>query len=722
MTSDLITDKEFELAIEGMTCTACAGRVERQLNKVSGVKSYVDFATETAHLSLTKPVALEEIFQVVSKAGYSATTNPTHLVGASKLNKKLFVSVVLSFLVASLSMIAALQFDYWQWVTLILSIPVVFWGSAPFHQAAYKNLKHKTTTMDTLVSLGVLVSFSWSAYQVLFGGAGAASYRMMFSWLSHSGMVELYFEVATVVPTVVLIGRWLELRTRRSATDSVKALLATVPENSIIKVAGVETEVKTASIKQSDLVVVRLGERIPVDGVIQSGTSSIDASVITGESIPQEVEIGSLVSAGSVNLSGILIISATTPGNASRISLIASLVREATSSKAKVANLTDSISRIFVPFIILLALFTYLAWFFIGNDPNQALTAAVAVLVIACPCALGIAVPISLIMAASVGAKAGAVIRNPDTLSLLSKIDTVVLDKTGTLTSNQMSVTDVVAIGVNDPSEVLARAAAVEKGSLHPIAQAIAKADNQLTASKIREEVSVGVFGEINGLEIFVVNPDKSPIQLSAELQSGVTNLRKSGVVVIVGWGGYVTGLIVVADTVRPTSAVAVAKLHKLDIKTLLLSGDFAQSVEIIAKSTGVQASKSGVSPEQKYAEIVELKKSGVVAMVGDGLNDTAALAQADVGISMGTGTHAAQSAAAITIIGDDPELIPYAIRLGRRTKRTIEQNLFWAFIYNIVLIPVAALGLLNPLLAGTAMAFSSITVVLNSLRMRRFS
>jgi Cu+-exporting ATPase len=722
MTSDLITDKEFELAIEGMTCTACAGRVERQLNKVSGVKSYVDFATETAHLSLTKPVALEEIFQVVSKAGYSATTNPTHLVGASKLNKKLFVSVVLSFLVASLSMIAALQFDYWQWVTLILSIPVVFWGSAPFHQAAYKNLKHKTTTMDTLVSLGVLVSFSWSAYQVLFGGAGAASYRMMFSWLSHSGMVELYFEVATVVPTVVLIGRWLELRTRRSATDSVKALLATVPENSIIKVAGVETEVKTASIKQSDLVVVRLGERIPVDGVIRSGTSSIDASVITGESIPQEVEIGSLVSAGSVNLSGILIISATTPGNASRISLIASLVREATSSKAKIANLTDSISRIFVPFIILLALFTYLAWFFIGNDPNQALTAAVAVLVIACPCALGIAVPISLIMAASVGAKAGAVIRNPDTLSLLSKIDTVVLDKTGTLTSNQMSVTDVVAIGVNDPSEVLARAAAVEKGSLHPIAQAIAKADNQLTASKIREEVSVGVFGEINGLEIFVVNPDKSPIQLSAELQSGVTNLRKSGVVVIVGWGGYVTGLIVVADTVRPTSAVAVAKLHKLGIKTLLLSGDFAQSVEIIAKSTGVQASKSGVSPEQKYAEIVELKKSGVVAMVGDGLNDTAALAQADVGISMGTGTHAAQSAAAITIIGDDPELIPYAIRLGRRTKRTIEQNLFWAFIYNIVLIPVAALGLLNPLLAGTAMAFSSITVVLNSLRIRRFS
>ena len=722
MTSDLITDKEFELAIEGMTCTACAGRVERQLNKVSGVKSYVDFATETAHLSLTKPVALEEIFQVVSKAGYSATTNPTHLVGASKLNKKLFVSVVLSFLVASLSMIAALQFDYWQWVTLILSIPVVFWGSAPFHQAAYKNLKNKTTTMDTLVSLGVIVSFSWSAYQVLFGGAGAASYRMMFSWLSHSGMVELYFEVATVVPTVVLIGRWLELRTRRSATDSVKALLATVPENSIIKVAGVETEVKTASIKQSDLVVVRLGERIPVDGVIQSGTSSIDASVITGESIPQEVEIGSLVSAGSVNLSGVLIISATTPGNASRISLIASLVREATSSKAKIANLADSISRIFVPFIILLALFTYLAWFFIGNDPNQALTAAVAVLVIACPCALGIAVPISLIMAASVGAKAGAVIRNPDTLSLLSKIDTVVLDKTGTLTSNQMSVTDVVAIGVNDPSEVLARAAAVEKGSLHPIAQAIAKADNQLTASKIREEVSVGVFGEINGLEIFVVNPDKSPIQLSAELQSGVTNLRKSGVVVIVGWGGYVTGLIVVADTVRPTSAVAVAKLHKLGIKTLLLSGDFAQSVEIIAKSTGVQASKSGVSPEQKYAEIVELKKSGVVAMVGDGLNDTAALAQADVGISMGTGTHAAQSAAAITIIGDDPELIPYAISLGRRTKRTIEQNLFWAFIYNIVLIPVAALGLLNPLLAGTAMAFSSITVVLNSLRMRRFS
>ena len=714
---------EAEVAIGGMTCTACANRVEKQLNKIPGIQAYVDFATETAHLNSSDQIDLTEISQVISKTGYDALINTAGQNETAKLKTRVIISAVLSFIVAVLSMVPSAQFDYWQWVAMALATPVVFWGAAPLHKAALVNLKHKTTTMDTLVSLGVLVSYFWSAWQIVLGDAGAASYRMMFKLFSSAhDMPEIYFEVAAVVPTVVLFGRWLEVRARRSATDAVKALLATVPEKTLIRKDDADIEIKTSEVKVGDLVVVRSGERFAVDGKIVEGIGSVDAAAITGESLPIEVSIGDAISAGTVNLGAVLIISAASTGDSSRIALIAKLVREATSQKTKITQLTDRISAVFVPAIILFAISTFFAWYFITGNTQAAITAAVAVLVIACPCALGIAVPISLVVAASIGAKAGAIIRNPDSLNQLADLSAVVLDKTGTLTSNQMVVTDVIAIGMNSPQEVLAVAAAVERGSTHPIARAIAAADLSMQASKIKETPGVGIYGVVKDTDVFVGNPIKAELAMSDDLLAGYEKLKLQGVVVAVSWAGYINGFVVISDSLRPTSAAAIAELKDLNLKTILLSGDSEQAVKAISGSLQLDQAHWSVTPEQKYEMINKLRETEVVAMVGDGINDTAALASADIGIAMGTGTHAAQSASDLTIIGDDPKLIPFAIRLAHRTRTTIRQNLFWAFIYNLVLIPVAAAGMLNPVLAGSAMAFSSITVVLNSLRMRNFN
>jgi P-type Cu+ transporter len=714
---------ETEVAIGGMTCTACANRVEKQLNKIPGVKAYVDFATETAHLNSATKIDLATIADVVTKAGYEALINTAEQGETAKLKNRVVISAVLSAIVAVLSMVPSSQFNYWQWVVAALATPVVFWGALSLHKAAWANLKHKTTTMDTLVSLGVLVSYFWSLWQVVIGEAGAASYRMMFELFSSAHkMPEIYFEVAAVVPTVVLFGRWLEVKARRSATDAVKALLATVPEKTLVRRDGQDIEIKTAEVKVGDLVIVRSGERFAVDGVLVEGRGTIDASAITGESLPIEVASGDSISAGTVNLGAVLLISANSTGDSSRIALIAKLVREATSQKTKIAGLTDRISAVFVPTIILTAIATFLGWYFITGNTQAGITAAVAVLVIACPCALGIAVPISLVVAASIGAKAGAIIRNPDSLNQLANLTAVVVDKTGTLTSNQMVVTDVVAIGMNSPQEVLAVAAAVERGSTHPIARAIAAADLSMQASNIREVSGSGIYGVVKDTEVFVGNPHKANLELSEDLIAGYEKLKQQGVAVAVSWAGTINGFIVISDSLRPTSAAAISELTALNLKTILLSGDSEQAVKVVAASLDLDEAHWAVTPELKYQLITELKESETVAMVGDGINDTAALAAADIGIAMGTGTHAAQSASDITIIGDDPKLIPLAIRLAHRTRRTIRQNLFWAFIYNLVLIPVAIAGMLNPVLAGTAMAFSSITVVLNSLRMRRFS
>jgi Cu+-exporting ATPase len=714
---------EVEVAVGGMTCTACANRVEKQLNKIPGVKAYVDFATETAHVNSEQKIDLATIAEVINKTGYEALINTEAQTETAKLKNRVVVSAVLSAVIAVLSMMPSTQFNYWQWLVFALATPVVFWGALPLHKAAFANLKHRTATMDTLVSLGVLVSYFWSVWQVVIGGAGDASYRMMFELFSSGHkMPEIYFEVAAVVPTVVLFGRWLEVKARRSATDAVKALLATVPEKTLVRRDGTELEIKTSEVKVGDLVVVRSGERFPVDGVVVEGIGSIDAAAITGESLPIEVAIGDQIAAGCVNLASVIVIEANSTGDSSRIALMAKLVKEATSQKTKIAQLTDRISSVFVPSIILLAIGTFLAWYFTTGNTQAAITAAVAVLVIACPCALGIAVPISLVVAASVGAKAGAIIRNPDSLNQLADLSAVVLDKTGTLTSNQMVVTDVVAIGMNSPQEVLAVAAAVDRGSTHPIARAIAGSDTSMSASNIIETPGIGIRGIVKETEVFVGNPIKAELAMSEDLIAGYEKLKAQGVVVAVSWGGYLNGFIVIADSLRPTSAAAVAELKDLNLKTILLSGDSETAVTAIANSLNLDEARWGVSPEQKFDAITELRKSEVVAMVGDGINDTAAIANADIGIAMGTGTHAAQSASDLTIIGDDPKLIPFAIRLAHRTRRTIRQNLFWAFIYNLILIPVAAAGYLNPVLAGSAMAFSSITVVINSLRMRKFA
>lgn len=714
---------EVEVAVGGMTCTACANRVEKQLNKIPGVKAYVDFASETAHINSTDKIDIATIAEVIHKTGYEALINTDSQIETTRLKNRVIVSGLLSTVVAVLSMVSTTQFDYWQWLVFALATPVVFWGAFPLHRAAFANLKHRTTTMDTLVSLGVLVSYFWSVWHVIFGSAGNASYRMMFELFGSSHkMPEIYFEVAAVVPTVVLFGRWLEVKARRSATDAVKALLATVPENTLVRRDGVDYEIKTAEVKLGDLVVVRSGERFAVDGFVVEGIGSVDAAAITGESLPIEVGIGTQISAGSVNLSSVIVVQATSTGDSSRIALIAKLVKEATSQKTKISQLTDRISSVFVPTIILLSIFTFIGWILATGNTQAAITAAVAVLVIACPCALGIAVPISLVVAASVGAKAGAIIRNPDSLNQLAGLTAVVLDKTGTLTSNQMVVTDVVAIGMNSPQEVLSVAAAIERGSTHPIARAIAATDDTMQATQISEKAGVGISGIVKDTEVFVGNPIKANLSMSEDLIAGYEKLKAQGVVVAVSWGGYINGFIVIADSLRPTSISAVAELKNLNLKTILLSGDSEAAVAAVAGSLHLDQARWGVTPEQKFEVISELKKTETVAMVGDGINDTAALANADIGIAMGTGTHAAQSAADLTIIGDDPKLIPFAIRLAHRTRRTIRQNLFWAFIYNLVLIPVAAAGMLNPLLAGSAMAFSSITVVINSLRMRNFA
>ncbi len=715
--------KDLEVAVGGMTCTACANRVEKQLNKIPGVKAYVDFATETAHVSSSAEIDLATIADVIKKTGYEPLINTEAQTQTAKLKNRVLISALLSTVVAILSMVPSAQFDYWQWVVMALATPVVFWGAAPLHRAALANLKHRTSTMDTLVSLGVLVSYFWSAWQLVLGDAGAASYRMMFEIFgSAHEMPEIYFEVAAVVPTVVMFGRWLGVRARRSATDAVKALLGTVPETTLVNRDGIDVEIKTSEVKLNDLVIVRSGERFPVDGRVISGVGSIDAAAITGESLPIEVMTGDLISAGSINLGAVIKIEATSTGDSSRIALIAKLVKEATSQKTKIAQVTDRISAVFVPTIILVAIATFLAWYLITGNSQAAITASVAVLVIACPCALGIAVPISLVVAASVGAKAGAIIRNPDSLNELANLSAVVLDKTGTLTSNQMVVTDVVAIGMNNPQEVLAVAAAIERSSTHPIARAIANSDSSMQATDVVETAGVGIRGIVKETEVFVGNPVKAGLPMSEDLINGYEKLKAQGVVVAVSWGGYLNGFIVIADSLRPSSAAAVAELKALNLKTILLSGDSEAAVKTVATSLKLDQVRWGVSPEDKFEAIDELKQSECVAMVGDGINDTAALATANIGIAMGTGTHAAQSAADLTIIGDDPKLIPFAIRLAHRTRRTIKQNLFWAFIYNLVLIPVAAAGLLNPVLAGSAMAFSSITVVINSLRMRSFA
>ncbi len=693
--------QDLELDIEGMTCTACARRVEKSLNKLPGVSAYVDFATETAHLTYsgqpgTNEPDLDELKTAVEATGYKIGEGKSE---QRSIKPKLITGAVLSVFTVAISMIPAFRFTAWEWVAFGLSTPVMFYVSLPFHQATIKNLRFGSTTMDTLISLGSLVAYLYSVFNLLFADSE-----------------QVYFEVAAVVPTVVLLGRYLELGARRSATDSVKALLSAIPETSVVIRDGERIEISTGEIRIGDRVVIPAGQTIPVDGVVIDGNATIDNSAITGESLPEEITTGSVVSGGGLNLNGSLVIEAKSNSAGSRLGRIADLVREATSQKTKVAGITDRISAVFVPVVILIAIITYVVWAFGFNDPELAFQAAVAVLVIACPCALGIAVPMSLVVSAGNGAKRGIVIRNPDSLTDLSKIKQIVLDKTGTITYGRLAVSEVIEIA-GKKDEILAKAAAVEKLSAHPIAKAIADLDHSLSATDAEETAGFGISGVVDGTRVTVSK--NTEVTNLVELKKVIDSIEAKSLVVI-SWDGVAQGVITLTDTVRDSAIEAIAELKKQNIEPIIVSGDNQAQVDAVAKQVGISRAYGDVSPEDKQSTVKALSAEQKTAMVGDGLNDVAALAGADVGIAMGSGTRAAQSAAAITILDDNPQSIPYAMKLAKRTWANIVQNLGWAFGYNILLIPVAAFGLLNPMLAGAAMGFSSISVVLNSWRLKR--
>ncbi len=683
---------QLELEIEGMTCTACARRVEKSLNQISGVSAYVDFATEKAHITLNQSVELQELKDAVDSAGYKVGDGKPEL---NKLWPRIITGSVLSALAVLFSMVPGFQFSGSQYLVWALATPVITYVTWPFHSAAVRNLLKGDTTMDTLVSLGSSIAYLFSIYLVL------------------QGHPHHYFEVSAVVPSVVLIGRYLEVRTRRSATDAVRSLLNAIPEKATKVDGASRKEVLTADLVKGDLVAVAAGQKIPADGILQSEMASIDSSSLTGESLPIEIRKGKKVTAGETVLSGEVLIEVLLPAKVSRLAQIADLVREATATKTKLASIADRISSFFVPAVILIAIATFVAWLLLTGDQLRAFEAAVAVLVIACPCALGIAVPMSLVVATSIGAKRSVVIRNPDSLRVMAKIKKVVFDKTGTLTDGKLSIIKVHSVAGSREEQILNFAGAVEKGSRHPIALALANRSN-LVANNIQEIAGQGLRGDIDGKTIWVGKAVEVANQ--QDLDSALKSVGPN-TLVIVSWDNKAQGVIEVSDNSREGSKEAIALLADHGIETSVLSGDNEARVARFAQELGVAEMVAGSTPEEKLKYLA--KQTVPTAMVGDGINDVAALAKADIGIAMGSGAQAAQAASDVTILDDDPRMVPFALNLGKKTYRNILQNLGWAFGYNIILIPVAAAGLLNPMLAGLAMAFSSVSVVLNSLRLK---
>ena len=683
----------LELDIEGMTCTACARRVEKTLNKVDGVTAYVDFASEKAHLQFAGQLELDVLKKAVASAGYKVGEGKEEL---KTLRPRLLTGAILSALAILFSMVPGIEFAGQQYLVWALATPVILYVSFPFHAAAIKNLRHGDATMDTLVSLGSSVAYVYSIYLVL------------------TGSMHHYFEVSAVVPSVVLFGRFIEVRARRSATDSVRALLSAIPDSAVVIRNGAREQVPTHTLRAGDEVAVVAGDRVPADGALVSEFASVDNSTLTGESLPVEMKAGDLLSAGATVLSGEVIIRLTASAGTSRLSRIADLVREATASKTQLGSLTDRISSYFVPSVIVVSVLTYLVWAFALGDSTRAFEAAVAVLVIACPCALGIAVPMSLVVATSLGTKKSVVIRNPDSLRLLAKIKKVVFDKTGTLTDGKLRIVATHGLGGVDGPDALAKAAAVEAGSKHPVAMAIAASGTSFEAINIEELAGKGVAGDVDGLRISVEKPGAYENQ--TELDELISKAGPNTLVVI-AWEGWAHGLIELSDGIRAGAQETVSELQDMGLKVAMLSGDNQRRVDEVASQLGLDEALASASPEGKLDYLASQPEK--LAMVGDGINDVAALAQADIGIAMGSGAQAAQAASAITILDDDPRKIPYSLKLGRRTYRNILQNLGWAFGYNVLLIPVAAAGLLNPMLAGVAMAFSSVSVVANALRMK---
>jgi Cu+-exporting ATPase len=745
---EILQMSNLEISITGMTCSSCANRIEKRLNKLDGVTASVNYATEKAKVFFPTGIEPGQLLAEVEKAGYGAALPkkegpPAAASGEDSgaepdselttLRQRLIGSTVLSVPVIVLAMVPALQFNYWQWASLVLAAPVLVWAAWPFHKAAWANLKHGATTMDTLISVGTTAAFLWSLYALFLGTAGVPGMTHAFELtvMRMDGAANIYLEVAAGVTTFVLAGRYFEKKSKREAGAALRSLFELGAKEVSILRNGVEERVPADRLSLGDEFVVRPGEKIATDGIVVEGRSAVDMSMLTGESIPVEVTEGDSVVGATVNAGGRLVVRATRVGADTQLARMAALVEDAQNGKAEVQRLADRISGVFVPIAIAIAVATLGFWLGTGSEVQVAFTAAVAVLIIACPCALGLATPTALLVGTGRGAQLGILIKGPEVLESTRKVDTVVLDKTGTVTTGKMTLLQVAAAEGTSEDLLLRLAGALEDASEHPIAQAIAKSATQrvgqLPVPESFENVEGrGVMGTVDGHQVIVgrtalleehgqkLTPELAAVKLAAEKQGRTA--------VAVAWDGQARGVLVVADAVKATSAEAIAQLKALGLTPVLLTGDNETAARQVASEVGITEVIAEVMPKEKVDVVIRLQKEGkVVAMVGDGVNDAAALAQADLGLAMGTGTDVAIEASDITLVQGDLRSAADAIRLSRRTLGTIKTNLFWAFAYNTAAIPLAASGLLNPMLAGAAMAVSSVFVVSNSLRLRGF-
>jgi Cu+-exporting ATPase len=741
---------QVDLLLGGMTCASCANRIEKKLNKLDGVTATVNYATEKARVAYPQGMDVSHLVATVEATGYTATPIPPRTTGAGAsrepaeatdpvraLRQRLVLCAVLTVPVIALAMVPALQFTYWQWLSLTLAAPVVVWGGFPFHRAAWTNLRHGTSTMDTLISLGTLAAFGWSVYALFLGTAGEPGMTHPFELTvaRGDGAGNIYLEAAAGVTTFLLAGRYFEARSKRNAGAALRALLELgAKEVSVIR-DGREELIPAELLAVGETFLVRPGEKVATDGVIVEGTSAVDASMLTGESVPVEVGPGDAVVGATVNAGGRILVRATRVGADTQLAQMARLVEDAQNGKAEVQRLADRVSGVFVPIVIALSVATLALWIGAGGGLAAAFTAAVSVLIIACPCALGLATPTALMVGTGRGAQLGILIKGPEVLESTRRVDTVVLDKTGTVTTGRMSLLDVVPAAGLDPDLVLRAAGALEHASEHPIAQAIAKG----AAEQVGTLPPVEGFENLEGLGVrgtvalagtrhtVVVGRRRllegHGLLLGADLRQAMTSAERQGKTpVAVGWDGHARGVLVVADAIKDTSAEAVRRLRDLGLTPVLLTGDNEAAARAVAAQVGIEQVFAEVLPLDKVAVVTRLQAEGkTVAMVGDGVNDAAALATADLGLAMGTGTDAAIEASDLTLVSGDLLVAADAIRLSRRTLATIKGNLFWAFAYNVAALPLAAAGLLNPMLAGAAMAFSSVFVVSNSLRLRGF-
>ena len=739
--------EKIELSLVGMTCASCAARIENRLNKLDGVEASVNYALERASVTFSPTVSTSDLVSAVESIGYRAIVvgdapneHSTHYAedqeqerALRSLQNRLRISGILTLPVFVLAMVPALQFDSWQWLSLALAGPVIVWGGWPFHRSAWLNLRHAAASMDTLISLGTIAAFAWSLWALFLGEAGDPAMRMSFDITPSAGGAtnEIYLEVATIVVTFILAGRYFESRAKRRAGAALRALLELGAKDVAVLRDGVEVRIPVERLVVGDQFVIRPGEKIATDGVVESGTSAIDASLLTGESVPVEVAPGDAVTGATMNAGGRIVVRATRVGADTSLAQMARLVSEAQNGKAAVQRVADRISAVFVPVVVALAVATLGWWLANGATASTAFTAAVAVLIIACPCALGLATPTALLVGTGRGAQLGILIKGPEVLESTRTVDTIVLDKTGTVTTGQMALVDIITAAGVERAAVLRYVGALEHASEHPIAKAIAAA----ARAEIGDFPVVESFANVEGLGVQGVVEGRAVVagrtrfladwglHPDGDLAAAVAAAEGSGrTAIVAGWDGSLRAVIVVADTVKPTSADAVRRFKALGLRPVLLTGDNERAARAVAAEVGIDDVVAEVLPHDKVAVVRRLQAEGaVVAMVGDGVNDAAALAQADLGLAMGTGTDVAIEASDLTLVRGDLVAAVDAIRLSRRTLDTIKGNLFWAFAYNVAALPLAATGFLNPVIAAAAMAFSSVFVVSNSLRLRRF-